>query len=374
MGKTVCLNMIVKDEIPVIRRCLASVKHLIDYWVIVDTGSSDGTQSFIRDFLKEIPGVLYERSWVNFGHNRNEALNLAKDKGDYLLFIDADEFLVIENDFTFSELTADVYFVLTRSDLESFYRQLLVATQLDWRWNGALHETLSSSQIKNGMILQGITNVVTHEGHRSKDSNKYLKDSVLLEEMLADDSTNERILFYLAITYADAQNYELALKTFEKRAAMGGDPEQKFYSLLSIALLQEAMHLDSELFMRSYDQAFQFRPTRAEPLYYMARYYMSIQAYLLGYLLSQHALTIPRPCDQGNVKISIYDYELLVQFAEASFALGRIEEACNTYQQLIWKFESYLKTNHLSCECQERMKSVLPGMRQFFRENSPSKI
>ncbi len=374
MGKTVCLNMIVKDEIPVIRRCLASVKHLIDYWVIVDTGSSDGTQSFIRDFLKEIPGVLYERSWVNFGHNRNEALNLAKDKGDYLLFIDADEFLVIENDFTFSELTADVYFVLTRSDLESFYRQLFVATQIDWRWNGALHETLSSSQIKNGMILQGITNVVTHEGHRSKDSNKYLKDSVLLEEMLADDSTNERILFYLAITYADAQNYELALKTFEKRAAMGGDPEQKFYSLLSIALLQEAMHLDSELFMRSYDQAFQFRPTRAEPLYYMARYYMSIQAYLLGYLLSQHALTIPRPCDQGNVKISIYDYELLVQFAEASFALGRIEEACNTYQQLIWKFESYLKTNHLSCECQERMKSVLPGMRQFFRENSPSKI
>ncbi len=374
MGKTVCLNMIVKDEIPVIRRCLASVKHLIDYWVIVDTGSSDGTQSFIRDFLKEIPGVLYERSWVNFGHNRNEALNLAKDKGDYLLFIDADEFLVIENDFTFSELTADVYFVLTRSDLESFYRQLFVATQIDWRWNGALHETLSSSQIKNGMILQGITNVVTHEGHRSKDSNKYLKDSVLLEEMLADDSTNERILFYLAITYADAQNYELALKTFEKRASMGGDPEQKFYSLLSIALLQEAMHLDSELFMRSYDQAFQFRPTRAEPLYYMARYYMSIQAYLLGYLLSQHALTIPRPCDQGNVKISIYDYELLVQFAEASFALGRIEEACNTYQQLIWKFESYLKTNHLSCECQERMKSVLPGMRQFFRENSPSKI
>ena len=374
MGKTVCLNMIVKDEIPVIRRCLASVKHLIDYWVIVDTGSSDGTQSFIRDFLKEIPGVLHELPWVNFGHNRNEALNLAKDKGDYLLFIDADEFLVIENDFTFSELTADVYFVLTRSDLESFYRQLLVATQLDWRWNGALHETLSSSQIKNGMILQGITNVVTHEGHRSKDSNKYLKDSVLLEEMLADDSTNERILFYLAITYADAQNYELALKTFEKRASMGGDPEQKFYSLLSIALLQEAMHLDSELFMRSYDQAFQFRPTRAEPLYYMARYYMSIQAYLLGYLLSQHALTIPRPCDQGNVKISIYDYELLVQFAEASFALGRIEEACNTYQQLIWKFESYLKTNHLSCECQERMKSVLPGMRQFFRENSPSKI
>ena len=42
--KTICLNMIVKNEQPVIRRCLASVKEMIDYWVIVDTGSTDGTQ------------------------------------------------------------------------------------------------------------------------------------------------------------------------------------------------------------------------------------------------------------------------------------------------------------------------------------------
>jgi glycosyltransferase involved in cell wall biosynthesis len=43
--KSVCLNMIVKDEAHVIRRCLGSVRPLIDSWVIVDTGSSDGTQS-----------------------------------------------------------------------------------------------------------------------------------------------------------------------------------------------------------------------------------------------------------------------------------------------------------------------------------------
>jgi len=44
---TVCLNMIVKNESEVITRCLKSVLPLIDYWVISDTGSTDGTQKII---------------------------------------------------------------------------------------------------------------------------------------------------------------------------------------------------------------------------------------------------------------------------------------------------------------------------------------
>ena len=49
--KTVTLCMIVKDEAHVIERCLSSVLPVIDYWVIVDTGSTDGTQQKIKDFF-----------------------------------------------------------------------------------------------------------------------------------------------------------------------------------------------------------------------------------------------------------------------------------------------------------------------------------
>ena len=74
----ICLNMIVKDEAPVIERCLRSVKPWIDHWVIVDTGSSDGTQAMIRKFMADLPGVLHERPWRDFAHNRNQAMALAR--------------------------------------------------------------------------------------------------------------------------------------------------------------------------------------------------------------------------------------------------------------------------------------------------------
>ena len=43
----ICLNMIVKNETPVLGRLFASVKDIIDYCVIADTGSADGTPEFI---------------------------------------------------------------------------------------------------------------------------------------------------------------------------------------------------------------------------------------------------------------------------------------------------------------------------------------
>jgi glycosyltransferase involved in cell wall biosynthesis len=43
--------MIVKNEAKAIRRCLDSVLPHIHSWVIMDTGSTDGTQNIIREHL-----------------------------------------------------------------------------------------------------------------------------------------------------------------------------------------------------------------------------------------------------------------------------------------------------------------------------------
>src|SRR5271154_6929613 len=106
---TICLNMIVKDEAPVIRRCLDSVRPFIDHWVIVDTGSSDGTQDIIRNHLKDLPGELIERPWVDFAHNRSEALAAARNKANYVLVIDADETLEADPGFAMPPLDLEPY-------------------------------------------------------------------------------------------------------------------------------------------------------------------------------------------------------------------------------------------------------------------------
>ena len=106
-GQTICLNMIVKNEAHVIERCLASVRPWIDSWVIVDTGSTDGTQELIRKTLDDIPGEVVERLWVNFSVNRTEALHLAGTRADYVLIIDADEVLEANEGFSMPALTDD---------------------------------------------------------------------------------------------------------------------------------------------------------------------------------------------------------------------------------------------------------------------------
>ena len=76
--KSVALSMIVKDESQVILRCLRSVRPLIDYMLIVDTGSTDGTQQIIQNYLQDerLDGEVIDAPWRDFAYNRTMALAL----------------------------------------------------------------------------------------------------------------------------------------------------------------------------------------------------------------------------------------------------------------------------------------------------------
>ena len=82
------LCMIVRNEREHLARCLASVRGLVDDIVVVDTGSTDGTQ----DVAREHGARLIPATWENdFSRARN--LSLAEARGRWILVLDADEFL-----------------------------------------------------------------------------------------------------------------------------------------------------------------------------------------------------------------------------------------------------------------------------------------
>ena len=82
------LCMIVRDEEAQIGKALESVKDIVDEIVVVDTGSSDKT----REIVREYGGKVFETEWKDdFSKAKNFALE--KATGDYILFMDADEFI-----------------------------------------------------------------------------------------------------------------------------------------------------------------------------------------------------------------------------------------------------------------------------------------
>jgi len=336
-SKTVCLNMIVKDESQVIERCLSSVKGLIDYWVIVDTGSTDGTQKKIKEMMKDIPGELYERPWINFEHNRNEAIALAKGKGDYLLFIDADEQLIFNNDFSLPALDADLYLIPIKERASHVLRACLVNTRLDWKYVGVLHESVICPEAKTSVELKGvIISAEAIDGHRTQDPDKNKKDAKILEEALLKEPDNSRYRFYLAQAYWNDRDYTKALENFNKSALMGGWDQEVFWSLNSIAMCQETLGMEPSVFLKSYSMAYQYRPTRIEPLARMAAHYFKEQNYILSYIISKYAASHDlHPNDSVFVEYPIYDYILFCILADSANFIGKNEEAIEAYKQAL---------------------------------------
>lgn len=148
----ICLNMIVKDETAVLERLLRSVRDSIDYFVIVDTGSTDGTPQLIRRLAVEwgLPGELHVRPWVSFGYNRQEALELAltAECANWLLFIDADEELQCTDPAWFTHLEPGVSYQMHKhvGAMRYALTKLVDIRDSRWAWRGSVREYLSCVQ------------------------------------------------------------------------------------------------------------------------------------------------------------------------------------------------------------------------------------
>jgi glycosyltransferase involved in cell wall biosynthesis len=332
---SICLSMIVKDEVDVIERCLRSVERFIDHWVIVDTGSSDGTQMRIRQLLSNVPGELFERPWKNFGHNRSEALALARRRSEYLLVIDADERLDAQPGFQMPRLTVDAYQLLTRLEGTEYYRTQIVRDVFEWRYEGVLHEYITCDAKYTEARLPGLVNLPAADGSRSRDPDKYTKDAEVLEAALEDDPDNARYVFYLAQSYRDAGSLDRALNAYRKRASMGGFAEEVWYSLYQVGLLQERLGRPLAEVVQSLLMAYQARPSRAEPLCTLASLYRTREEFALAHLFASQARCMVRPDDILFVDEATYAWRSLDEYAIAAYWVGEYEQAFEANRRLL---------------------------------------
>lgn len=330
--------MIVKDEESVIKRCLSSVKPFIDYWVIIDTGSTDGTQKVIQDFMKDVPGKLYEKQWADFAHNRKEALSLSKGKGDYYLLIDADEELIYDANYQLPNLDKDLYFCEVHQFKMTFKRPMLLKAGLNWSYEGVLHEELICPEAKTSGILENVYNSAgPRDGNRSKNPNKYQDDIAVLKKGLEKEPNNSRYAFYIAQCYRNLKDDQNAANWYKKRIQMGGGSTfETYWSLYCYASHLERLGADPEKVVQSYVRAHQFAPHRVDALYNLAGFYFRQGKYFLSYSLAKYGITIPEPkSDPGFTDPRIYTYGMRYCLANSAFKLRKFEEAEKLYTEIL---------------------------------------
>jgi glycosyltransferase involved in cell wall biosynthesis len=329
--------MIVRNEAHIVADVLNVVAPHISYWVIVDTGSDDGTQDLIRNHMARlgIPGELHERPWHNFGHNRNEALTLARGHADYVWVMDADDTIVGTPDF--SRLDADIYALRYFGDNDVFWRTMLVRDGAPVRWQGVVHEVIMWDYPCASVRLEGDYHIEDrHLGARSMPADKYARDRDLLLTEVERNPEDSRSVFYLAMSYFNLGDWANARKWFARRSEMGGWGEEVGYSMYKLAL---SMHNFGEPWadvQDAYLRAWEFRPARAEGLHAIARYYRANQRYRLGYMFAKDAANVPWPDEETLfVRPDIYTFRIADELAVCASWIDKHAEAFTLWRGVL---------------------------------------
>jgi len=354
------LCMIVKNEAHIIRRCLDSVLPLLDYALIVDTGSTDGTRQAILDFLREknLPGEVLEEPWRDFAYNRSFALRKLRERQDidYGLMLDADEILVYEPGFKAESfkrgLDCEVCDVPCHYGTIVYLRPQIFSNRLEFYYQGVLHEYLDSAKPPSRATAKGFFNRPLQDSARSHNPKKFEDDAAVLENALrteTDPFLISRYTFYLAQSYRDCGQRPQALQAYLRRAQLGYWNEEVFVSLLNAARIKEELAYPEADAIQAYLSAYEALPRRLESLHGAIRLCRLRNKHQQAYLLGKHALAQPCPPDGLFLEQWIYDYGLLDEFSIAAYWAGHYRESFDACLRL-------LKENKIPTEYRPRIR------------------
>lgn len=353
--KTVCLCMIVKDEEKDIERCLNSVKDHIDYWVISDTGSSDNTIDKINSLMSEygIEGELHEHKWVDFATNRNNVIELARDKADYLWMMDADDYYIEKEGVGLLDGIPEdeELFRLNFYKSGAFKREALMKASADINYHGVFHEFLWFNDfdfsrqnriktIENGNIIANSSPTKRAETAEKK----YLQDAKILEKALKKESREvmiQRYTFYIAQSYENAKKYGLAIKWYKKRLDGFQSKIETYMSLFGIVKCNINLNpLASNDIISSIVDCWKQYPNRLEPIHVVVRHFLLLGDPYIAFMIADGpSKTAAHVKGDTLFRSDVYMLKFPILHALAAYMIEKKDIALLILNALLLKFK-----------------------------------
>lgn len=216
--------LIVRDEAEAIERTLRSIEGVCDRFVVLDTGSRDGTQDRIKEFRSigrmgdvisgrdgYLQSYLFEEPFVDYATARNRALDLAAalpDVTQFALVLSADEIVSggasLRGHLAAYKGNEDAFFVRLLTEQAECPSPRVLRLGSPWRYEGLIHEIPVHPDGR--AVVAALPDVVIQ--HTASDPERRLRrlrevDLPLLKKMLAeapDDGRRARALLLLAQT------------------------------------------------------------------------------------------------------------------------------------------------------------------------------
>ena len=361
MEKTIKIGlcMIVKNESKIIERCLDSVKPMVDYVCVADTGSTDSTIEVINSWLikNNMAGQVVSEPWKNFAHNRSFALAKLREQKDidYALMIDADEILKYEDGFNISEakrnMKHDLYNINCKLGGSEYLRTTITKNNMPYYYRGVVHEFLDCREsIKTREIFNGICNIPLQDSARNQNTQKFQNDAKLLEDALKTETNPfliSRYTFYLAQSYKDCGEQEKAIHWYNKRAKQGSYKEEVYISLYCVAKLKEARGYPEDDIVQSYMRAYEICPERIEALYCAMNYCRRNGRDNQAFIMASHARSMPVYKKGLFSQNWMWDYGIDDEYSIASYLTGHIKEGLEVTEKLLKKIPEQQKSRIL---------------------------
>lgn len=267
--RKVVLTMLAKNERENIVRAIGSAKLWVDFVLVHDTGSTDGTPQTVRALCDGwgIPCLVREHcEFVNFGYNRSILMGDAKQFGDYQLLMDADEELIDVP--VRPELSKDEYLFHYEGPYD-YSQPRLLRSGCEWVWMDDVHSYLSTHEahITTENLLS--PQIRHHGGERGGTRERLIRDLQKMSEQVRDGSADSRTVFNMAKALEGLGEFDHAKDLFHARTLMGDWDEEVFFARWRLGALTARVDFDEGA--KQLLRAWRERPWRIEPLRELAR-------------------------------------------------------------------------------------------------------